>query len=106
MPARTKKEIEREVTALNALHTVGFHRARTAKAIELAILELQLGSNFTDTEFQALPELLQGRVRIARLWKNGHTNTRPSEGWGKIVKQPNKKKPCSPANSPTNSRKK
>ncbi len=82
---RTKQEIETEVAALKALKPVGNFKEATAVKIELAIEELEHGYDDTAEEWNDLNDSEQDIVNTTRLWKEGDSDDKPSEGWGALV---------------------
>lgn len=82
---RTKQEIETEVAALKALKPVENFKENTARKIELAIEELEYGYDDTAEEWNELNDSEQYIVNTTRLWKEGDSDDKPSEGWGALV---------------------
>lgn len=82
---RTKQEIETEIAALKALKPVGKFKENTERKIELAIEELEYGYDDTAEEWNELNDSEQDIVNTTRLWKEGDSDDKPSEGWGALV---------------------
>ena len=82
---RTKQEIETEIAALKALTPVGKFKENTERKIELAIEELEYGYDDTAEEWNELNDSEQDIVNTTRLWKEGDSDDKPSEGWGALV---------------------
>ena len=83
---RTKTEIDQEIFNLRQLKPVGMHQDRTANKIECIIEELEGGLDETADEWDGMTDGEQDCVRQARMWKEGDTQTKPSEGWGNLVR--------------------
>ena len=83
---RTKTEIDQEIFNLRQLKPVGMHQERTAEKIRVMIEELEFGVDDTADEFEEMTDGEQDCVRQARMWKEGDTETKPSEGWGNLVR--------------------
>ena len=82
---RTKQEIETEIAALKALKPIGNFKENTARKIELAVEELEYGYDDTAEEWNELNDSEQDIVNTTRLWKEGDSDDKPSEGWGALV---------------------
>ena len=81
----TKDQIAAEVAILKTLKPVGPFAIKTAKSIELMIEELEHGVDQTSDEWSELNDEQQDVVNVTMLWKTGHHNDRPSQGWGGLV---------------------
>jgi len=82
---RTKKEIDTEIAALQALKPIGQFKRKTEQTIKHAVTELQQGWDDTSGEYDELPPHDQDMIMQARRWKEGDTDDKPSEGWGALV---------------------
>jgi len=82
---RTPQEIETEIAALKALKPVGLLKDKTARSIEAAIDELQYGVDDTAGEWQEMTDEERSGVLDASGWKDGDSDEKPSEGWGRLV---------------------
>jgi len=94
MSKRTQPEIDAEIAALKSLIPIGQFTRRTQMKIDLAIEELKDGIDTTAPEWDELGESLQDVVMQTTMWKEGDTDSRPSEGWGDLVSKT--KKPTTP----------
>lgn len=84
---RTKQQIGAEIKALRALVPTGKWRLKTERSIELAIEELKHGFDDTSPEFRELDSSHQDIIWVARNWKLGENDERPSRGWGDLVER-------------------
>lgn len=84
---RTATEIATEIAALKALKPMGAWAIKTMQSIQVAIEELEFGVDDTAEEWHALTDTQRDMVLTTRAWKQGHSNDRPSEGWGDLVEQ-------------------
>lgn len=82
---RTPQELEAEVKALKALKPVGRFKFKTARAITLAIEELQHGFDDTSEEWNELTEEQQDIINSTRRWKENVSDKKTSEGWGDLA---------------------
>lgn len=83
---RTLKEIAFEAQRLRKLKpAVGTHRRNVETAITEAVDELCFGVDMTCEEFDDQPDIVKDCVKTARRWKEGSSNERPSDGFGKLV---------------------
>lgn len=82
---RTTEEIKKEIAALRRLKPVGQWQAKTAASIALAIEELETGVDQTADEWDELTDSQRDIVNTAKSWKDGDSDDRPAEGWGKLV---------------------
>lgn len=82
---RPHEEILAEIKALKALKPVGQFARKTTETISVIIDALEDRIDTTSDEFDELPDEQQMAALDAINWLHGHTNDRPSEGWGKLV---------------------
>ncbi len=82
---RKQTEIDAEIAALKALKPVGDFKEKTKRSIEVAIIELEEGFDDTSGEWDELEDTQQDIVNTARMWKEGDSSEKPSEGWGELV---------------------
>jgi hypothetical protein len=82
---RSKNDIEVEIKLLKLLKPCGAFKHRTKIMIDLAIEELETGVDDTAEEWYELSDGEQDVVNTTRLWKQGDSNDRPSEGWSNLV---------------------
>ena len=83
---RTKTEIDQEIFNLRQLKPVGMHQDRTAAKIKMMIEELEFGVDDTADEWEEMTDGERDSVLQTRMWKEGDTETKPSEGWGNLVR--------------------
>ena len=83
---RTPEEIQAEIAALKALKPVGRWAYATARKIRACIHELEGDIDMTAPEFtDETDEDLKSVIMDAHSWKSGEMESKPSEGWGKLV---------------------
>lgn len=82
---RSKQEIAAEIEAVKLLKPVGPHARSTQKKLELVLEELTYGVDDSAEEWNELRDTDQDLVNTTRLWKEGDSDDRPSQGWGPLV---------------------
>lgn len=85
MKNRTRSEITAEIEALKRLKPCGVHKHTTQAKIDIAIEELTFGWDQTAEEWNELSDGERDAVNVALSWKEGHSHSRPSKGWGSLV---------------------
>ena len=84
----TQVEIDAEIKRLKRLTPVeGPYKRNVAESIAMAIEQLEEGVDTTTEEFANLPSVVTEAVYAARLWQEGSSKDRPSDGYGKLVKR-------------------
>lgn len=82
----TEQEVVAELDALRELNPVGQFARKTAASIQIAIDALLGNVDETSDEFNSeLTDDQQQAALDAINWKNGDSDTKPSEGWGNLV---------------------
>lgn len=86
MKRPTQEQVQAEIEALKKLKPFGPFRAKTERAIEIAIEALKYGFDQTADEWNELDDEQQDTVFQAEGWKTGDIKDRPSTGWEGLAK--------------------